>query len=121
MVTLQVVHWPPEKDVTLPPPLVRVRLSAVPERRYTSVLLAVHTVSPVVEFEAQEFTAPHRVVRSIGGVFSQMLPRKSCSMFELTDDGQPPLDAAGLRLQERLQAIQTSIERVGEKRGSPAP
>jgi hypothetical protein len=39
----------------------------------------------------------------------------------LTDDGQPPLDAAGLRLQERLQAIQTSIERVGEKRGSPAP
>jgi hypothetical protein len=39
----------------------------------------------------------------------------------LTDDGQPPLDAAGLRLQERLQAIQTSLERVGEKRGSPAP
>jgi hypothetical protein len=38
----------------------------------------------------------------------------------LTDDGQPPLDAAGLRLQERLQAIQASIERVAEKRGSPA-
>jgi len=36
----------------------------------------------------------------------------------LTDDGQPPLDAAGLRLQERLQAIETSISRVGEKRGS---
>jgi hypothetical protein len=39
----------------------------------------------------------------------------------LTDEGQPPLDAAGLRLQERLQAIETSIERVGEKRGCPAP
>jgi hypothetical protein len=37
----------------------------------------------------------------------------------LTDDGQPPLDAAGLRLHERLQAIQASIERVAEKRGSP--
>jgi hypothetical protein len=33
----------------------------------------------------------------------------------LTDDGQPPLEAAGLRLQERLQTIRTSIERVGEK------
>ena len=39
----------------------------------------------------------------------------------LTDDGQPPLDAAGLRLQERLQAIRTSIERVGEKGGCRVP
>jgi hypothetical protein len=39
----------------------------------------------------------------------------------LTDDGQPPLDAAGLRLQERLQAIRTSIERVGDKRGCRVP
>jgi hypothetical protein len=37
----------------------------------------------------------------------------------LTDDGQPPLEAAGLRLQERLQAINDSIERVAEKRGFP--
>jgi len=36
----------------------------------------------------------------------------------LTDDGQPPLDAAGLRLRDRLQAIDTSISRIGEKRGS---
>jgi len=35
----------------------------------------------------------------------------------LTDDGQPPLDAAGLRLQERLQDISDSIGRVAEKRG----
>lgn len=37
----------------------------------------------------------------------------------LTDDGQPPLEAAGLRLQERLQAIDDSIRRVAEKRGFP--
>ncbi len=35
----------------------------------------------------------------------------------LTDDGHPPLDAAGLRLQQRLQAIDTSISRIEEKRG----
>jgi hypothetical protein len=37
----------------------------------------------------------------------------------LTDDGQPPLEAAGLRLQERLQAIDDSMRRVAEKRGFP--
>lgn len=35
----------------------------------------------------------------------------------ITDDGQPPLCAAGLRLQERLTAIQASLGRLGEKRG----
>jgi hypothetical protein len=35
----------------------------------------------------------------------------------LTDDGLPPLDSAGLRLQERLQAITSSISRIEEKRG----
>ena len=35
----------------------------------------------------------------------------------LTDDGRPPLAAAGLKLQERLQAIADSIDRVGEKGG----
>jgi hypothetical protein len=39
----------------------------------------------------------------------------------LTDDGQPPLEAPGLALQERLQVIQDSIDRVAEKRGCPAP
>jgi hypothetical protein len=38
----------------------------------------------------------------------------------LTDDGVPPLSASGLRLQERLQAISDSIERVAEKRGFPS-
>jgi len=36
----------------------------------------------------------------------------------ITDDGKPPLDADGLKVQERLQAIDESIERVAEKRGS---
>jgi hypothetical protein len=35
----------------------------------------------------------------------------------LTDDGQPPLDASGLKLEERLHAIETSLSRVEEKRG----
>ena len=37
----------------------------------------------------------------------------------LTDDGRPPLAADGIQLEERLQAIDDSIKRVGEKRGSP--
>jgi hypothetical protein len=38
----------------------------------------------------------------------------------LTDDGRAPLDAAGLRLVERLAAIQASLDGMAEKRGSPA-
>jgi hypothetical protein len=37
----------------------------------------------------------------------------------LTDDGRPPLCAAGLRLYDRLQAIDASIRRVAEPAGSP--
>jgi len=36
----------------------------------------------------------------------------------LTDDGRPPLAAAGLKLQERLQAIAAAIGRVVEKGGA---
>ena len=35
----------------------------------------------------------------------------------ITDDGRPPLAASGIKLHDRLEAIHTSIERVG-KRGS---
>lgn len=35
----------------------------------------------------------------------------------LTDDGRPPLDAAGLKLHERLTAIGESLTRVGQKGG----
>lgn len=38
----------------------------------------------------------------------------------LTDDGLPPLDAPGLRLQERLTQIQASLQRMEEK-GGPSP
>jgi hypothetical protein len=38
----------------------------------------------------------------------------------LTDDGRPPLEAAGLKLHDRLSAINASLDRVAEKRGSPA-
>lgn len=37
----------------------------------------------------------------------------------LTDDGRPPLNAAGLRLQERLVAIAQSLDRMAEKGGFP--
>jgi hypothetical protein len=37
----------------------------------------------------------------------------------LTDDGRPPLAAAGLELADRLTAITESIEQIAEKRGSP--
>jgi hypothetical protein len=35
----------------------------------------------------------------------------------ITDDGRPPLDAAGLRLHDRLEAIRASLARVQQKRG----
>lgn len=33
----------------------------------------------------------------------------------LTDDGRPPLDAAGIRLQQRLSVIEQSLDRVVKK------
>ncbi len=36
----------------------------------------------------------------------------------LTDDGRPPLDAAGLRLHQRLQAIEQSLEQLEQKGAS---
>jgi hypothetical protein len=35
----------------------------------------------------------------------------------ITDDGQPPLAAAGLRLEGRLKAVVASLDRVAEKGG----
>lgn len=39
----------------------------------------------------------------------------------LTDDGRPPLEASGLKLQERLVAVAASLERVAQKGGSRLP
>jgi len=36
----------------------------------------------------------------------------------LTDDGRPPLEASGLKLQKRLAAVAGSLDRVAVKRGS---
>src|SRR5581483_5278795 len=38
----------------------------------------------------------------------------------LTDDGRPPLEASGLKLHGRLQAIAQSLDRLEEKGGRPA-
>jgi len=38
----------------------------------------------------------------------------------LTDDGRPPLEASGLKLHERLSAIDASLDRVKAKGGSPS-
>jgi hypothetical protein len=35
-----------------------------------------------------------------------------------TDDGRPPLEASGLKLQDRLAKVADSLDRVGSKRGS---
>jgi hypothetical protein len=37
----------------------------------------------------------------------------------LTDDSRPPLEAPGLRLEQRLKAVAASLDRVAEKRGCP--
>ena len=37
----------------------------------------------------------------------------------LTDDGRPPLDSAGLKLQGRLTAIASSLDRLGERKKLP--
>jgi hypothetical protein len=61
------------------------------------------------------------IERSVeGGTDAQAeVIRGYCSAVRsaLTDDGRPPLEASGLKLQERLQAIATSLERVEEKGG----
>jgi Transposase, Mutator family len=46
--------------------------------------------------------------------------RKYCSAVRsaLTDDGRAPLDSSGLLLQERLSAIDASLERASQKGGS---
>ena len=38
----------------------------------------------------------------------------------ITDDGQAPLEAAGLRLKGRLETVAASVERVAEKGGRAA-
>lgn len=39
----------------------------------------------------------------------------------LSDDGHPPLDASGLKLQQRLRLIEHSLERTAQKGDYPSP
>ena len=39
----------------------------------------------------------------------------------ITDDGHPPLDADGVRLKQRLEAVSQSLQRVAQKGGRGAP
>ena len=50
------------------------------------------------------------------------LVRGYCSAVRsaITDDGRAPLDAAGLRLKERLEKVAGSLERVRSKGGRRA-
>jgi hypothetical protein len=77
----------------------------MPRKNWNSLVRGVRPIERALEGRTDEEA---EVVRGYG------LAVRSA----LTDDGQPPLDAAGLRLRERLQAIDTSISRIGEKRGS---
>ena len=45
--------------------------------------------------------------------------RPNKRVFRLTDDGRAPLEAAGLRLKTRLEAVSESLQRVGKKGGAP--
>lgn len=61
-----------------------------------------------------------RAVEGKQGVEAEVVREYALAVrASLTDDGQPPLEASGLRLQERLLQISDSIDRVAEKRGSP--
>jgi hypothetical protein len=48
--------------------------------------------------------------------------RRYCSAVRsaLTDDGHPPLDAAGVRLKQRLETVTESLQRVAQKGGRAA-
>ena len=51
------------------------------------------------------------------GIAQDAAPGLNAVRSALTDDGRPPLEASGLRLQERLSAVAASLDRVAEKRG----
>src|SRR6185312_5034395 len=59
------------------------------------------------------------IERSLEGRSDAEAARGYCDAVRsaLTDDGRPPLEASGLRLQERLSAVADSLDRVAEKRG----
>jgi hypothetical protein len=66
--------------------------------------------------------AIERQVEDQGDVASQVIQGYCAAVRSaLTDDGRPPLAAAGLRLQQRLAAIAESLDRAAKKGGYPDP
>lgn len=62
--------------------------------------------------------AIEREVETRGGVEAEAVQGYCAAVRSaLTDDGRPPLEASGLRLQERLEAVSASLERVGSQKG----
>ena len=66
-----------------------------------------------------------QIERSVNGCvqYSSEVLRGYCLAVRgsLTNDGRPPLDASGLKLQERLSLIDASLERVAKKGGCQNP
>jgi hypothetical protein len=75
----------------------------------TQLTKAVRGVRPIERALEGQPTAEARAVRGYCAAVRSAL----------TDDGRPPLCAAGLRLQERLEASADSLERVVAKGGDP--
>ena len=82
---------------------------------------------PISEADRHAKKARKKCVRGVRPIERQLAARTDpeahvirgyCSVVRraLTDDGRPPLDASGLKLQGHLRAITESLERV-EKRG----
>lgn len=60
---------------------------------------------------------------SIRKAVSIALPEVSHGLYQavcsaITNDGRPPLEASGLKFKDRLSAIEASLAKVGQKRGS---
>ena len=87
------------------PPLVRVRVSVVSDNRYTSVLLAVQTVWPVAEFEAQELTGLAVGIR----VGVMLLPSMLTTEMPVVSESQLPFGTYDVTL-EPLTRTDSELE-----------
>ena len=60
------------------------------------------------------------LAQTLAQVVPEIVGSDRAAITALTDDGRAPLDAAGIRLVDRLAAVQASLDRVAEKGGSRA-
>ena len=84
---------------------------------------------PIYEADRHAKKELKKKVRGVRGIERQVEGRTDpeaevirgyCSAVRsaLTDDGRPPLEASGLKLHDRLTAIDASLGRAAEKGGS---